>query len=278
MRAISMSVLGLVLLAGAAHAGPRRDCSKPAIRKVRAEADKAIAAKDYPRAIALLEPLLHDCGGTESPSDRAWLASDLAVVYQRNGQYVECERLMAPLSHPRSGLRDAGSEKLVKAIEYNLDTCSKALDAKYAAIKPGGCTLTVDHAVATAAAPAALLPRGTSAACVALLPGKPKPRSDDGDPEIRDVVCPVVAVVWKGGKSTLERKDLAANAGAVAEENGCCNLSAIAAGTQGGKTLIRVRGQGLACGGGNSDTASDTIYEWNGGALAVSLDASVVFQ
>lgn len=275
-----MFLLGVSLLAalgGAAHAGPRRDCSKQAIHKVRAEADKVIAAKDYPKAISLLEPLLRDCGESQSLADRAWIASDLAVVYQRNGQYVECERLMAPLSHPRSGLREAGDRRLVKAVEFNLDYCSKALDAKFAAIKPGGCGLTVDQAIATASAPPALVPRGATAACVALVPGKPRPKTDDGDPEIRDVVCPVVAVVWKGGKA-LERKELPASAGALGDENGCCNLSAIAAGTLGGKTLIRVRGQGLACGGGNSDTASDAIYEWAGGALTLSLDASVGFH
>ncbi len=272
-----MSLLGLVLLAGVAHAGPKPDCSNAAIRKVRAAADKAVAARDHGKAIALLEPLLRECGDSQSASERAWVANDLAVAYERNGQYVECERLMAPLSHPKSGLREPGNEKLVKAIEFNLDYCSKALDAKYAAIKPGGCALTVDKAIATAAAPPALVPKGASAACVALLRGVRPPRSADGDPDVQDVVCPVVAVVWKGARA-VERKDLPAGTGALADESFCCNLSALAAGTQGGKTLIRVRGQGLICGGGDGDRANDMIYEWNGSALAPALDASVTFR
>jgi len=287
MRAISICFLGLslVLLGGAAHAGPAaaRDCSKPAMRKVRADADKAARAKDYPKAISLLEPFLRDCHGSKGLTDRAWLASDLAVAYENNGQLVECQRVLAPLSHPSSGLHESGSEKLVKAIEHNLDHCSKALDAKYAAIKPGGCTLTIDHAIAAAAAPAAVVPKGATAACVALLHGKRPPKAPDDDPESRDVVCPVVAVIWKGAKPALERQDLpsgsaSGSGGALGDDSVCCNLSSIAAGTMDGKTLIRVRGHGRDCSGGTADSASDTFYEWTGSALRSALDASVGFH
>lgn len=281
MRAISWSWFALVfLIGGVAGAGPSgsRDCAKPAIQKARRDADKAVAARDYARAIALLEPLVKDCRAGV-PSDRAWLASDLAVAYEKAGQLVECQRLMAPLSHPSSGLRDAGGDKLARAIEHNLDRCSKALDAKYVAIKRGGCALTVDHAIAAAAAPPAMVPRGASAACVALVPGVPAPRGPDDDPEVRDVVCPVVALFWKGARPTLERQALSpGGSGPLGDDSVCCNLSAIAAGAIDGKTLVRVRGQGRDCSGGTADTASDMFYEWSGTALRPSLDASVGFH
>jgi len=189
---------------------------------------------------------------------------------------------MAPLSHPKSGLQESGSDKLVKAIEYNLDHCSKGFDAKYAAIKSGGCALTVDGAIAIAAAPSVLVPKGAASACVALVPGKPAAKTakaDDEDPEIKDVVCPEMAVVWKGAKGALERKQLAFTAkGALGDESFCCTLSAIATGTMGGKSLVRVRGQGRECSGGTADVASDAFYEWNGSALVPTIDASIMFH
>jgi hypothetical protein len=281
MRGISMCVAGLVLICGVVHAAPQvpTDCSKTAIRKARAEADKVMRTKQYPKAIALLEPLVRDCTMDVPLIDRAWLAGDLAVAYERNGQYLECERLMGPLSHPRSGLQESGNEKLVKAIEYNLDRCSKAFDARYAAIKPGGCTLAIDGAIATAAAPPALVPKGAAAACVALVPGKRAAKTADDDPEVRDVVCPVVAMVWKGAKAKLERKELTSDgAGALGDDSFCCALSSIAVGTMAGKSLVRVRGEGRECSGGTADAASDTFYEWNGTALIQAIDASVVFH
>jgi hypothetical protein len=281
MRAISRFVLGLVLpIGGVAHAGPSgsRDCSKAAVQKVRRDADKAMDAKDYAGAVALLAPVVKDCR-SGSASERAWLASDLAAAYERNGQYIECQRLMAPLSHPRSGLQEAGNDKLVKAIQHNLDRCSKGIDARYAPIKAGGCSLAIDHAIATTAAPPALVPRGASAACIALVHGKPVPKGPDDDPEVRDVVCPVVALIWKGPRPALERQELTAGgSGPLGDDSVCCNLSSIAAGAMDGKTLVRVRGQGRDCSGGTADTAADMFYEWSGAALHPSLDASVTFH
>jgi hypothetical protein len=280
MRAISMSMLGLALAGGVAHAGPAPDCSKAAARKLRKEADKAAGAKDHAKAIALLEPFLRDCSDDKDPVDRGWLASDLAVDYEKTGQLVECQRLLGPLAYPRSAVQQSGDDKLIHAIDYNLDRCGKALDAKYAPVKPGGCTLPLGRAIASAAAPAALVPRGAAAACVALVHGKPAPKGPDDDPDARDVVCPRVALAWKGAKAGLELQDLSGSdpGGALGDDSVCCNLSSIAAGTVGGKALIRVRGHGRDCSGGTADTASDVFYEWNGKALSATLDASVGFH
>src|ERR1043165_533897 len=166
--ALGIALGSLVIGCAAADAAPKAaakpvtSCSRAAIRKARGDAEKAVRAKDYAKAIAMLEPLLAEGGDQQSITDHAWLAGDLAAAYERNGQYLECARLMAPLTHPKSGLQDAGSDKLNKAIEFNLDRCSKAIDTKYAAIKPGGCALTIDHAIASAAAPPALVPKGAA--------------------------------------------------------------------------------------------------------------------
>jgi hypothetical protein len=76
----------LAVLGGVAHAQPAtQDCSKAAKRKARSAADKAVRAKDYAKAIALLEPFVHACSDVEDPVGSAWLAGELAVAYEKNG-------------------------------------------------------------------------------------------------------------------------------------------------------------------------------------------------
>jgi len=282
MRAIWFSMLGLALACrgGVADAGPARDCSRAAARKLRKDADQAASAKDHARAIALLEPFLRECSDDKEPVDRGWVASDLAVDYEKTGQFVECQKLLGPLTYPRSAVQQSGDDKLIGAISHNLDRCSKGLDAKYAAVKTGGCTLPLGRAIATAAAPAALAPRGASAACVVLVRGKPAAKGADDDPESRDVACPRVVLASKGARAGLDYQDLSGSdpGGALGDDSVCCNLTSIAAGTVGGKTLIRVRGHGRDCSGGTADSASDAFYEWNGKGLSPAFDASVGYH
>jgi hypothetical protein len=282
MRAISMCVLGLALACGggAADAGPARDCSKPAARKLRKDADQAASAKDPARAIALLEPFLRECSDDKEPVEHGWVASDLGVAYEATGQFVECQKLLGPLTYPRSAVQQSGDDKLIRAIDHNLERCTKGLDARYAAVKTGGCTLPLSRAIATAAAPAALVPRGASAACVVLVRGKPAAKAPDDDPESRDVACPRVVLAWKGAKAGLDYQDLSGSepGGALGDDSVCCNLRSIAAGTVGGKTLVRVRGHGRDCNGGTADSASDVFYEWNGKGLSRAFDASIGYH
>ena len=85
-----MCLPGLALACGGvAQAGPTHDCSKAAARKLRKDADQAAGAKDPARAIALLEPFLRDCSDDKDPVERAWVASDLAVDYEKTGQFLE---------------------------------------------------------------------------------------------------------------------------------------------------------------------------------------------
>ena len=275
VRTIALAAL-LAATPLAAHA----DCSKAAIRKLRADADKAVTAKDFAKAIGLLEPMLAACPVDGAPTDRGWLVSDLSVAYEKAGRLLDCQRLLAPYTHPSSPTTNTA--KLHKALQHNLEQCGKALDTKYAAIKAGKCSLPLDHAVASAALPAALVPKGASAACIALLPGTPSTaKKSDDDPSLRDVVCPVATLVWKTDK--LERQPLTLvpgtdTAGPLDDDSVCCNLSAIAAGTLDGKTLVRVRGGGRDCNGGTADTDSDMFYELAGKTLKPAVDASVAYH
>lgn len=272
MRDVMWIVCGLVVISAlpdAASAAPP-SCTKAAQRKVRAAAEKAVKAKDYKAAIARLEPVRAACGDAPDAVESAWLAADLAAAYEKAGQPLACEQLMAQLASPRARVADAGNDKVLKAIEYNLDRCSKAIDAQYAAIKPGGCALTIEHAVATAAAPAALVPRGATAACIALVPGTPAKHAEPDD-----VTCPQAVLVWKAAR--LERQSLttastAGTADAISDSSICCNLTSIAAGTRDGKHLVRVRGDGRDCNGGTADAATDLYYEWKGTSLTTVLD------
>jgi len=266
----------MVLLGGAAHAeAPKHECSKAETRKTRAAAEKAVQAKDYKKAVSLLESFLAACSGIADRVESGWVASDLAAAYEKTGQFLECQRLMGPMSHPRSGVQETGNEKLIKAIEYNFIRCGKALDAQYAALKRGGCGLMVGDAIATAPVPEALMPEGAKTACLALVPGtRAKEAADD------DVTCPKLALFWKGAKPTRERQDLTSSGDhdALTDESECCNLSEISAGTVAGRNLVRVYGHGSPCGGGTADTASDVFYEWKGTTLRSTIDASVTYH
>jgi hypothetical protein len=250
------------------------------IRRARAEADKEVRAKDYPAAIELLEPLVKHVGEGSFHSvdvEGAWLLSDLAFAYQRNHQYVECIQLVGGMS-----LLGDDTEKVSKAIDHNLDGCNKRLDAEYA-IKSGGCRISIDGAIATAAVPPALAPKGAAAACVALVPGAPTP---DTTQDERGPICPVVALVWKGARGAIERKELR-SAGhdpsqefyldPLTDEDYCLGSSSIAFGTRAGKDFVRVSGapgencQGRQC---YHISSVDMFYEWNGEVLTQSLDVT----
>jgi hypothetical protein len=256
------------------------DCSKTAKRKARAAADKAMKAKDYKAAIATLEPLAH-CNDTDQEAiESAWLQGDLAVAYDKNGQYVECKRLVEPLVFPKSDVARQANDKLLGALQYNLDHCQKQFDAQYASIKGDACPLKLDDAVAAASLPAALVPKpaGAGPACVALLPGAAsaakKDDSKQDDDGLAEVVCPQVAVVWKA-KGKLERQALAVDAGALGDDF-CCGMTRIAVGSKDGKALVRISSPEWVreCHGGTATMSLDTIFEWKGSALSVVSDAS----
>jgi hypothetical protein len=253
----------------------QRDCT----RRVRAEAEQAVRAKDYPAAIALLEPLvefLQEGNFNTVTVDGAWLISDLAFAYLRNHQYVECILVSGGMSIQYAG---DSADKVLKALDHNGDRCAKGLDAEYA-IRSDGCRISIDGAIATAVAPPGLAPEGARAACVALVPGKRPPDATDDTPD----PCPVVAVVWKGARGAIARKELPVEEheptdhylpNPLDEIDFCHGLSSIARGTKDGKSFVRVGGapdghcQGKQC---LHIGWVDVFYEWNGHALTPALD------
>ena len=256
----------------------QRDCT----RRLRAEADKAVRAKDYATAIELLEPVadaIREGSFRTVTVDGGWLLSDLAFAYQRNHQYVECIHLIGSLSLEG----DQGTDRLLKAIGYNLDGCNKKLDAEYA-IKSAHCRIPIEGAIATAAAPRAMAPEGATAACVALIPGK---RPPDASKDEYVLVCPVVALVWKGAKGAVERKELPTRSDPAEsapfpdpldEEDFCTGLTSIAVGAMDDKRFVRVSGapdehcQGRQC---LHIGSVDMFYEWNGKLLVPALDLTL---
>jgi hypothetical protein len=258
-----------------AVARKQRHCT----RRLRALAEQAVREKDYPAAIALLEPVVESLqeGNFDTVTvDGAWLISDLAFAYLRNHQYVECILVSRGMALQYSG---EIPEKLLKALGHNGDRCEEALDAQYA-IKSGGCRISIEGAIATAVAPPALAPEGATAACVALVPDKRPPDATDDMPD----PCPVASVVWKDAKGAIQRKVLSVEEHAPGDDyvpnplieiDFCHGLTSIARGALDGKTFVRVRGEpdghckGTQC---VHIGLVDTFYEWNGHALAPVLD------
>lgn len=200
---------------------------------------------------------------------RASGALDRAEKDESQGDYVECARELAPIMWRLSMVSDGD---LTEAVEITFNRCNDELAAEYAGIAPRDCGLNIRDAIATIAAPAALVPRAARGACLALVPGtaRTQPADDFG------VVCPRIALVWSAGG--LHRRELAFDGGPLDDTSWCCKLESIAAGTLDGKTLVRVSGVGHPCGGGTAYEATDALYEWNGKSLASPLDISIGFH
>jgi hypothetical protein len=276
------AVVAVAATEAQAKPGKGSDCSKGAMRKARAAADKAVRGKDYKAAIATLETFRNQCADVElDPVASAWLIGDLAVAYWKAGQYLECRKLMELETFPKSDVAQGGNDKLMSALDYNLEQCSKAFDAEYATLAANPCPLAIDDAVASAALPAALVPKGATAACMALVPGPAAPAaahagSDDDDDD--DVVCPRLAVVSKGSSGKLVRRPLGAADQSLADPTFCCGLNQVAVGVKDGKALVRIGADTWAreCHGGTATSTLDTIFEWKGSALTPVVDASNV--
>ena len=277
------AAVGLVLLTSgtgladkdAKPADPKVDCTMAAKRKARGVADKAVKAKDYKLAIATLAPYAASCSSSgDEAIETAWLIGDLAVAYELNGDYVACKAAVEPLVFPKSDVARAGTEKLASALQYNLDHCEKKLDDSYALLKSNACPFEIDDSTVAAAVPASLVPKGATAACVALVSpddkrGAAKP--DDGD--LPPVSCPVIALVAKGAGAKLTRRVLGKPSD---DETFCCGFNKIAVGVKAGQSLIRVGADSWVreCHGGTATTSLDKIFELKNNALSIVIDAS----
>lgn len=258
-------------------AATKVDCTTTAKRKARGIADKAVKAKDYKLAIATLEPYSQSCSASgDEATETAWLVGDLSVAYLLAADYIRCKGVLEPLIYPKSDVSRSGSDKLTSALQFNFDQCEKKFDAQYTALKSDKCPFTIDSANGSALAPASLVPRGATAACVALVSSddKPAPKKADDD-DLAPVSCPAVALVSKGAGGKLTKRVLGKLDG---DDTFCCGYNKIAVGIKDGQSLIRVGADTWVreCHGGTATTSLDTIYELKNNALEVIVDASNV--
>jgi hypothetical protein len=251
-----------------------RDCSKAALRKARAVAAEAERRKDHKAAIAALAALAHACDEAE-PVERGWLLSDLAVDYLKNGQLLECKKLVDEALDPKSDVARAGNDKLTSALAHNGELCEKALVAQHGSFTSTPCPLTIDDAarndaggVAATALPTALWPKGASAACLAVVGGAPH---DSGK-----VVCPRLALVVKSEDGKVTRRSLRTSRSGLTDETFCCGYDTIAVGIKDGAPRVRVGADTLVreCSGGTAHATLDEILEWKGDMLTVIVNAS----
>ncbi|HNN92139.1 MAG TPA: hypothetical protein PKI03_07725 [Pseudomonadota bacterium] len=251
------------------------DCSRAGKRKVRAAAEKAVRAKAYKNAIALLEPFASGCPDSgDAAVESAWLAGDLAVAYQRDGQALACKRLMERLVFPKSDAAQQGDAKLMSALQFNLDQCQKAFDAEYAALRAEACSIAPRDAIAAASIPEPLLPSGAQAACLALVPtDAPNKAGKHGKDGAEDVSCPALVLVTKAKSGAKSRRVLGTP---FADQTFCCGLHRVEVGSKDGQALVRVSaGEWVReCQGGTATASLDGIFAWSTSALRLVLDAS----
>lgn len=266
----------LLLLVGAAAVTAEEtapDCSKPALRKARASATQAARRKDYKAAIALLAPLAEACGDGDAV-ERGWLISDLSVDYLKNGQLLECTKLVDEALYPKSDIARSGNDKLTSALEHNGQLCEQARADQYGPFSSTPCPFEIDDAVANdqgghaaTELPAALRPKGASVACLAVVGGK----RNSGHVE-----CPRLVLVVRQADGKLQRRPLRLDGSGVDDPTFCCGYDAVAVSFKNGAPMVRLGADTVIreCSGGTARSMLDEILSWKGDALSVVVEAS----
>jgi hypothetical protein len=254
----------------ASAAESSRDCSKPALRKARAAAAEAARRKDYKAAIAALSPLAAACDEADAV-ERGWLVSDLAVDYLKDGQLLECKKLIDQALFPKSDIASASNDKLSSALAHNGELCEEAFAAQYGPFSSAPCPLTVDDAtkneaggVAAVALPQSLWPKGASAACLAVVAGAGK--------------CPRVIVVVQRSDGKLNRRTLKAELSGLSDETFCCGYDTIAIGIKNATPMVRLGADTVVreCSGGTAHSTLDEVLAWRRDLLSLVVDASTL--
>jgi hypothetical protein len=260
------ALAALLRIGGPARADPT-DCSKTALRAARAVAGQAARRKDYKAAIATLAPLAGGCSDAGADAvERGWLVSDLSVAYLKDGQLLECKKLVDDALYPKSDIARAGNDKLTSALAHNGELCDRARLAQYGPFSSTPCPFAVDDAAATSLPPA-LCPKEASAACLAIVGG----RSAAGK-----VVCPRLALVTKQKDGTLTRRALRTDKSGLTDETFCCGYDSVAIAIKDGVPMVRLGANSAVreCSGGTAHSLLDEVLAWKGELLTVVVDAS----
>jgi hypothetical protein len=271
-----LAVFMVGLLTAWARAEPPLDCSKAALRKARSVANQAARRTDYKAAIATLAPFRTTCDEAD-PVEHGWLLSDLAVDYLKDGQPVECKKLVDDALYPKSAVAQAGNDKLMSALAHNGELCGKALVAQYGPFDTTPCPFAIADAakndtggMAATALPATLWPKGAEAACLAVV------SRQDSD----KVVCPRLSLVVKAKDGKLTRRALKTNKSGLTAEMFCCGYDTVAVGIKDGTPMVRLGADTPVreCSGGTAHASLDEVLAWKGDILTVVLDASQMVE
>jgi hypothetical protein len=96
-------------------------CDLKSVKKVRAEAAKAIAAKYYDEGIGALQRIKEGCSNL-NPDEESWVLNDIAFAQIRAGRRDDCNATLKPLEKFAAS---KDKSRLKKATLANLQACKK---------------------------------------------------------------------------------------------------------------------------------------------------------
>jgi len=252
MRANVLVTAGMALCVRDASGDSSRSCTRAEIAAARKDAGKLAPKAARARLEALEKTCYPDRGTEDKPNqDAYWFWSDLAFAIFKDGDPVECMRVLAAPTDPHESVNRAISDsKVGGALAYNWDQCSKAHEAALHDFKPDA-SLSIEGGASYDERKKAL-------------------DQDKQDDAMR--LCPKVMVKTKG-----KTKALHATEGALLNTSECCGYDRISVATRGTKKLVRLQSEypSRDCFGGTATTLLDTVYEWTGNELKLVEEDSV---
>ena len=267
MRTNVLLGLALVMTTRGAAADSSRSCSNAELRAARKDASKLAPKAARAKLQALERTCTPDPGVDGKPNQEAyWFWSDLAYATLKDGDPVECLRILAGPSdmHDETNEAVAGT-KVGRALAYNWELCTKAHEAALRDFTSKPCT-TAGALPATA----------TDGGCLMIDGGAGfddfKKALDDDKQDDAARLCPHVVFKAKGKERRLQ-----AAASAFTSTSNCCGYDMLSVARRGGKRLVRLESERPSrdCFGGTATTILDTIYEWTGNQLKLVEDDSI---
>lgn len=113
---------------------PPASCAPSEVRRTRDQFKAAYDRKQYPAALALLKPVMDQCGSLLNEFDDGWVRNDLAITYFRVGNSAACRDTLRGLvdlaRQPDRAISDGyppseGAEylRIAQATRYNMKLC-----------------------------------------------------------------------------------------------------------------------------------------------------------
>ncbi len=248
------------------------------------DAARAQAAAGHLRAASdALAALVGSCDfavlawrDAESIADYRAVLAERAAVHAALGEHEACLRILGPIAVDLSDSDDANPSKR-RALGL-IDQCQAGRDARFGGFSRDACTLVADDAVAAVALPAAAVPKGSDAACIAFegLAG------DDAFMRLTETgwgnraetqrhsrrLCGHAVLVTRAGKKVTRRTLASPTDGRAFDVGFCCNVGRGTLSVDAATRRLRIRAQGASvCGGGSATVSLDEVYQWSARAL-----------